>query len=553
MSFEKSFENFVQILSEEEVTPEITPSALADLSKDYSLRSIVSIVSFKPDSDKAGEPDTIIPLFGPTVDNEEPDYMFKSNMSGERTVTYYVYTHGGRRWNDEEYKKFSLIMDVLSFHMERFLLMNVVKNSAFTQYLTGLPNSGGFLAFVGSKFSSGEIMKYDAFFLNLKSFGLISRRYGIQEGDEIMKRYAKKLKEFCEPDEIVAHFGGDNYTALIKKERTKAFLKYIAAVPVYGYKNDKRDDFTISAVAGIYAIDESMTGPGQAISRASMACNYAKNVANKPYVFVNKAMSTRIYRQKQIEDRYEEALANDEFRIYLQPKVDTETGRIVGAESLARWFCNGIVLYPTEFVPILEQEGMVASLDLYVLKKTCEFIREWMDNGITPVPVSVNFSRRDLTYKNLAKEILETIDSFGIDRKYIEIEVTETASEDERVLMTNFLSRLKEADIATAIDDFGTGYSSLSTLRDFPVSVIKIDRSFINNDELNSSDEIVLRNIVTMANELGIDVVTEGVERPDQTQLLKSVGCHVVQGFLYDNPMPKADFEKRLQKGVYDE
>ena len=553
MSFEKSFENFVQILSEEEVTPEITPSALADLAKDYSLRSIVSIVSFKPDSDKAGEPDTVIPLFGPTVDNEEPDYMFKSNMSGERTVTYYVYTHGGRRWNDEEYKKFSLIMDVLSFHMERFLLINVVKNSAFTQYLTGLPNSGGFLAFVGSKFSSGEIMKYDAFFLNLKSFGLISRRYGIQEGDEIMKRYAKRLREFCEPDEIVAHFGGDNYTALIKKERTKAFLKYVAAVPVYGYKNDKRDEFTISAVTGVYAIDESMSGPGQAISRASMACNYAKNVANKPYVFVNKAMSTRIYRQKQIEDRYEEALANDEFRIYLQPKVDTETGRIVGAESLARWFCNGIVLYPTEFVPILEQEGMVASLDLYVLKKTCEFIREWMDNGITPVPVSVNFSRRDLSYKNLAKEILETIDSFGIDRKYIEIEVTETASEDERVLMTNFLSRLKEADIATAIDDFGTGYSSLSTLRDFPVSVIKIDRSFINNDELNSSDEIVLRNIVTMANDLGLDVVTEEVERPDQTQLLKSVGCHVVQGFLYDNPMPKADFEKRLQKGVYDE
>jgi len=221
--------------------------------------------------------------------------------------------------------------------------------------------------------------------------------------------------------------------------------------------------------------------------------------------------------------------------------------------GLARWFCNGIVLYPTEFVPILEQEGMVASLDLYVLEKTCEFIREWIDNGITPVPVSVNFSRRDLTYKDLAKEILETIDSFGIDRKFIEIEVTETASEDERVLMTNFLSRLKDADISTAIDDFGTGYSSLSTLRDFPVSVIKIDRSFINNDELNTSDEIVLRNIVAMANELGIDVVTEGVERPDQTQLLKNVGCHVVQGFLYDNPMPKKDFEKRLQKGVYDE
>ena len=165
----------------------------------------------------------------------------------------------------------------------------------------------------------------------------------------------------------------------------------------------------------------------------------------------------------------------------------------------------------------------------------------------------MNFSRRDLSYKDLAKEITGIIDSYNIDRKYIEIEVTETASEDERILMTSFLSKLRDERIATAIDDFGTGYSSLSTLRDFPVSVIKIDRSFINNEELNKSDEIVLRNIVTMARELGIDVVTEGVERPDQTQLLGSVGCHVVQGFLYDNPMPREDFEKRLIKGVYEE
>ncbi len=553
MTLDKSFENFIQILSEEEVTPEISPSALADLSKEFSLRSIVSVVSYRPDSEKAGDPDTIIPLFGPVPENEKPTYRFKSNMSGKRTVIYNIYTVDGKKWTEEEYKYFSLIMDVLSFHMERFLLISVVKNSALTQFLTGLPNSGGYLEFVGQKLGTGEIMNYDAFFFNLKSYGLISRRYGIQEGDEIMKRYSKKLRDFCEEDEIVAHFGGDNYAALIKKDRTKKFLKFISAVPVYGMKKDKKDEFTIAAVSGIYSVDESMSSPGQAISRAVMACNYAKNVANKPYVYVNKAMSTRIYRQKQIEDRYEEALANDEFRIYLQPKVDIESGRIVGAEALVRWFCNGLVLYPTEFVPILEQEGMVVSLDLYVLKKSCEFIREWIDNGIKPVPVSVNFSRRDLSYKDLAKEITSIIDSFNIDRKLIQIEVTETASEDERKQMTGFLSRLKDENISTAIDDFGTGYSSLSTLRDFPVSEIKIDRSFINNDELNKSDEIVLKNIIAMANELGISVVSEGVERPDQTALLQSVGCHVAQGFLYDNPMPKKDFEKRLIKGVYEE
>ncbi|MBR1642685.1 MAG: EAL domain-containing protein [Butyrivibrio sp.] len=551
MIFERSFENFIQILSEEEITPEVSPSALADLSKEFFVRSVLSIVSYKLESEKASEEPRIIPLFGPVITDARPAYVFKSNMSGDRVIMYHVFLFEDKKWTDEEYKSFSFIVDVLSFHMERFLLINDVKTSAMTQFLTGLPNSGGFIKFVTEKFQSGEIKKYDSINFNLKSFGLISRRYGTAEGDQIMKRYASKLREFEEDDEIISHFGGDNYTALIKKERTKAFLKYISSIPVYGVKNDKRDEINIAAVAGVYAIDESMKAPGQAISRASMACNYAKNVANKPYVFVNKAMSTRIYRQKQIEDRFEDALAGDEFRIYLQPKVDTTTGKIVGAESLARWFCNGIVLYPTEFVPILEREGMVVSLDLYVLKKTCEYIRNWIEKGIEPVQVSVNFSRKDLDYKNLAKEITQIIDSYGIDRNLIEIEVTETASEDERILMTSFLSTLKEQQIATAIDDFGTGYSSLSTLRDFPVSVIKIDRSFINNEELNKSDEIVLKNIISMADELGISVVTEGVERPDQTKLLESVGCHVVQGFLYDNPMPMDDFEKRLIKGSY--
>ncbi|MCR5670650.1 MAG: GGDEF domain-containing phosphodiesterase [Butyrivibrio sp.] len=553
MTFEKSFENFVRILSEENVTPDIAPGALADLSKEFFLRSIVAFISHFDDDGEAIEPDKVIPLFGPVPDDEAPAFFFKDNMAGNRSVTYNVYLQSGNNWNDEQYKNFSIIMDVLSFHMERFLLANVVKKSALTQYLTGLPNAGGFMAFINSTYEAGNIMKYDSFYFNLKSFGLYSRRYGSAEGDEILKRYALALRRFCEEDEIVAHLGGDNFTALIKKERTKEFLKFISAVPVYGKKNEKKEEFTIAAVTGVYAIDESLNNPGQVISRANMALSYAKNVANKPYVFVNKAMSTRIYRQKQIEDRYEEALENGEFKLYFQPKVDINTGRIVGGESLARWFCQGIVLYPSEFVPILEQEGIVASLDLYVLRKTCEYIKEWMEKGIQPVQMSVNFSRRDLGYKDLAKEIVSIIDSYGIDRKYIEVEVTETAGEDERNLMTAFLYKLKGYEVATAIDDFGTGFSSLSTLRDFPVSVIKIDRSFINSETLNNNDEVVLRNVISMARQLGIDVVTEGVERPDQTDMLKSVGCNIAQGFLFDNPMPKEDFEKRLIRGGYEE
>ncbi len=553
MTFERSFENFVQILSEEEITPEITPSALADISKEYSLRSLIAIVSELSENGTSKDKDDIIPLFGPMPGDEPPAYLFKHVLAGKKNITYYIYLKEDKSWNEEEYKSFAMIMDILIIHVERFILGKVVKESALTQYLTGLPNSGGYITYVAKLMEANQIMNYDAFYFNLKNYGLISRRYGLAQGDEIMKRYAKKLSEFIQEDEMIAHFGGDNYTALIKKSRTRDFLKYISSIKVYAEKNGRRDDINISAVTGVYAIDESLKEPGQIISRAGMACNYAKNVANKPYVFVNKAMSTRIYRQKQIEDHYDEALKNDEFRIYIQPKVDINTGEIVGAESLARWFCNGVVLYPTEFVPILEQEGIVASLDLYVLKKSCQFLKDWISRGIEPVQISVNFSRKDLNYKNLAEEVVEIIDDSGVERKLIQIEVTETASEDERLLMTAFLKKLREEGVQTAIDDFGTGYSSLSNLRDFPVTMIKIDRSFINNDVVNVNDEIVLRNIINMARELGIEVLTEGVERQDQVELLKSVGCRFAQGFLYDNPMPEREFEKRLVKKMYTE
>ena len=234
---------------------------MADLSKEFYVRSILSVISYRPGSDKEDEPETTIPLFGPVLVGVKPTYVFRSNISGERIIIYNVFTFEDKKWSEEEYNAFSIVMDVLSFHMERFLLSNVVKKSAMTQYLTGLPNSGGFIAFVSDKFAGGDIMKYDSFFFNLKSFGLISRRYGVSEGDEIMKRYARSLREFAEDDEIIAHFGGDNYTALIKKDRTKKFLKYIASIPVYGIKNGKRDEFNISAVAGVYANPGSVQQP----------------------------------------------------------------------------------------------------------------------------------------------------------------------------------------------------------------------------------------------------------------------------------------------------
>ena len=216
-----------------------------------------------------------------------------------------------------------------------------------------------------------------------------------------------------------------------------------------------------------------------------------------------------------------------------------------------RWRHNGEMVSPGAFIPPLEQNGEILFLDYYVLQRACEDIRRWKEEGLEPVTVSVNFSRKDLADKQLADNINNIIEESGIDKKLIEIEVTETVDDAEHGILTDFINRLYELNIMTAIDDFGSGYSSLSTLREFQVHTLKIDRSFINTDEFSWKDEIILTDIIRMAKRLGIEVLTEGVEREDQLFFVNNAGCDVIQGFYYDRPLPKDEFRERLVNKEY--
>ena len=203
------------------------------------------------------------------------------------------------------------------------------------------------------------------------------------------------------------------------------------------------------------------------------------------------------------------------------------------------------------FIAPLEESGEILMLDYYVLKHTCEDIKRWEELGLEPVTVSVNFSRKDLTEKDLAENINAIIEESGINKDLIEVEVTETVDDQEHGVLTAFINRLYELGIKTAIDDFGSGYSSLATLREFQAHTLKIDRSFINSDDFSWRDEVILKNIIQMADALDIQVLTEGVEREDQLAFVNSVGWYVIQGFYYDKPLPAAEFEKRLKDKQY--
>ena len=206
---------------------------------------------------------------------------------------------------------------------------------------------------------------------------------------------------------------------------------------------------------------------------------------------------------------------------------------------------------PGEFIPILETGDSICVLDFYIFEQVCRDIRRWLDAGIEPVRISTNFSRRNLSDPTFPERIKTILAAYDIPKRYIEVEVTETISEEENERLSRFMRDMRESEIAMAIDDFGTGYSSLNLLRDFPADVLKLDKSFIDGHTGTARDSVVVSNVAKMASELNMSVITEGVERWDQVEFLESVNINMVQGFLFDKPLPKDAFEERLRNKVY--
>lgn len=542
---------FIHTLELADDTEAISPQGFELLRDRYHLGKIL-MSFFVPSSiyTKEGDKKEIILFEADGNVEEQPGYCKEFRTGEGGTVNYLIYcSKGADTFSEEEKKDLDTVLTVLFFHSGRWRLINHVKKLSLTDGLTGLPNSGGFLTYVDELLERKELSRYNAYYFNLTRFSLVNKRFGARETDMIIVRYSEKLQEFLHLGECVGRLGGDNFVALILKEHTEEFLKLLSGVQTYGMLRNQKIPVEISAIVGVFGIDESVRHCGVVIDECATAFNYAKHIENKPYVFASEAIRQRVLREKQVASGFAEALHKGEFKAYYQPKVETEHYRIVGAEALARWEHDGRLIPPVEFVPVLEQSGMICMLDFYILEHVCRDIREWLGKGIKPVRVSVNLSRRHLSNPNLAENVLDILNKYELESKYIELELTETVDESESNQFIDFMRKMKQHNVALSIDDFGTGYSSLNLLRSFPADVLKLDKAFL--DCLEENDRIVLSNIIRMAYELHMEVVAEGVENRQQMEYLKNMSCMVVQGFLFDRPMPKSAFEEKLKAGGY--
>ena len=385
--------------------------------------------------------------------------------------------------------------------------------------------------------------KYHAVCVNIKNFKFINRTISARRSDVVLHEYARYIERHMSENEIFARIAGDSFVGLVMDENIHKFLNKISNVKLYA---DKECRFIqINSRAGVYDVQI-----GDTVSDIMGYIDAALNVArelNEDHIFFEHSMMEKMLKGKEVSALFPVAIAKKQFEVFYQPKVNILNNELCGCEALVRWNRKGSIVPPMEFIPVLENEGTICQLDFYVFESVCETIRSWVDRGVRPVTVSVNFSRIHLKNPNVADEIFSIIDKYNIDTKYVEIELTEMSGYDNYENLSAFIKTMRDRGVHTSIDDFGTGYSSLNLLTDLDVDVVKLDKSYsirLNNNE--EKTKILIHNIVNMVHELGFKVIAEGVETEEQADFLRDIGCSTVQGYLFDKPLPLADFEQRL-------
>lgn len=485
---------------------------------------------------------------GYSSDSVEIDY-----MTGNKSIFHlYFYPEIGYKWSEDEKASVRNLSNIIYMAMRRARLKELVEKAMMTDSMTMVSNTSGMKQFLEKIIAVNNLALYNCAFMNIKNFRYYNQKVGSAQGDELLRKYASKIDDFLLPDENVTRMGGDNFIVFVKKERIGTFFELMKKINIQLWIDNQPMSLDVETRMGIYDI-----APGNniddALNCATIAFSYARQQNANNVVWFEKKMRDKDLQAQDVSVAFPKALKNGELIVYYQPKVALKDNSLCGTEALVRWVRNGVIVPPMEFIPALEREGTICELDMYVFEAVCKDIRRWLDHGMNPVRVSVNFSKLHFKDDNFADRILEIIHRQGIPSNYIEIELTEASGFESFDNFVEFSKIMRNNGIEVSIDDFGTGYSSLNVLKKLDVDIIKLDKSFIDtieNEDLQ--DEVFIRNIVNMINELGMRVVAEGVETDAQVKFLKKIDCSAVQGYYYDRPMPRERFEERLlEKRVY--
>lgn len=455
-----------------------------------------------------------------------------------------IYDENDRKWTQKELSTLTMISKIIGGYLLKIHSQEHAKNIEEKDILTDSYNFFKFISVADNIIKQNPDRQYVLAYTDIDMFKYINTTFGYSEGDNVLKQFAKIIREHLEPDEIYCRVTADKFIIMMNyhsQKETEARMERMMK-SWHHIKTLKSGSHKLTVKAGLCVTSYPDTAT-LAIDQANIARKDIQESHKSIYLFFNESMKSTLVKQKEIEDIMDEALLNEEFLVYYQPKFNLSTDKICGAEALVRWKRPEIGLIPpNEFIPIFENNEFIVELDFYMLRKVCIQLRKLLDMKKELFPVSVNFSPVHLRDQDFVLKITNIVDSCHVPRHLIEVELTENALVEDNAYLLATLNTLHELGFRLSMDDFGSGYSSLNLLRILPFDVIKLDKEFFHHGSTTDREQIIISHVIRMLKDLNMQIVSEGVETQEQAQFLKELECNIAQGFLYERPLPADEF-----------
>ena len=392
------------------------------------------------------------------------------------------------------------------------------------------------------KSQESNVARYIAV-LDINKFKMINKAYGYKIGDSILKGIAEELEKLLGKESLICRYSNDYFVALFeyKEDIHKILNKMVRSI-----ENLKIEAavYNLSVNIGIYKLNEEDSNISEVMDKAIIAHSVSKGDVFDKFHIYDKKMERELEKESRIEHEMNNALENKEFKVYYQPKVNTKTEELYGAEALVRWEHDGNMVPPSEFIPLFEKNKFILKLDLYIFEQVCSDMKMWKEKyGKEPV-ISVNVSREHFLDEHFLEKYMMIAAKYGVDTGKIDLEITESATIEAGIDIIEIMNKMKRLGFIISIDDFGTGYSSLSAIQDMPADILKIDKSFV--DRIGKNEKNIIDYILNIAKELKLTTIAEGVETKEQRDYLLEKGCDIIQGYYYAKPMPEEEFEEYM-------
>lgn len=505
--------------------------------------------------------DILRELYGIGHDYEEMEKEYRKwiqsieeNRKDSMKMETSIYQNGEKKYYEIVYKrtyddKQNQVCDYFIFNdrTEDVVSLEHEKYRASHDILTGLLNKEQFYIETAKLIKENRDVKYCLVCSNIKDFKFVNELFGIEKGNEILKKQAEYMKNFIGEDSLAARLHADRFAMCMPRIRFDEDLINEAITGIQeAFKNSS---FHMHIFVGVYDIHDVEERVSIMCDKANLASETIKNEYKSSVAYYTEHLLEKSIEERKIIGEFDRALDNEEFVMFLQPQVDV-SGKPFGSEALVRWqHPDKGLLAPGVFIDVLEKTGFVYRLDRYMWDKAVKQLAEWKKRGINDYHISVNISTKDFYLIDVYETFVGLVEKYDIDPKLLKLEITETA------LMSDFnknmviIKRLQKYGFDIEIDDFGSGYSSLNMLKDISADVLKIDMGFLRASENEVKGQDILESIIGLANKLGMRVITEGVEKKTQVDMLYDMGCKMFQGYYFSKPIPVDEFEKKYNIG----